>query len=97
MTSHFHDHSSHTNGDQLEHGHEHGGGFSGWVAGVLRPHSHDTADSVDNALESSAEGIRAVKLSLVALGVTALLQAGLVILTGRSRCWTTPFTTSPMP
>lgn len=82
MTSHSHDHSSHTNGDQHEHGHEHGGGFSGWVAGVLRPHSHDTADSVDNALESSAEGIRAVKLSLVALGVTALLQAGLVILTG---------------
>lgn len=37
---------------------------------------------VDSALESSARGIRAVKLSLVGLGVTALLQALLVAVTG---------------
>jgi len=49
---------------------------------VFRPHSHDAADSVDAALESSAQGIRAVKISLLALGVTALLQAVLVALTG---------------
>ena len=46
------------------------------------PHSHDAADSIDNALESSAIGIRAVKISLVALGVTALAQAVIVILSG---------------
>ena len=48
----------------------------------LLPHSHDAADSVDDALESSAIGIRAVKISLVALGVTALAQAVIVVLSG---------------
>ncbi len=46
------------------------------------PHSHDTVDSIDNALESSAIGIRAVKISLVALGVTASVQAVIVMLSG---------------
>ena len=46
------------------------------------PHSHDAADSVDDALESSAIGIRAVKISLVALGVTALAQAVIVVPSG---------------
>jgi len=49
---------------------------------LFRPHSHDAADSVDAALESSTEGIRAVKISLVALGLTAVLQAVLVAITG---------------
>ena len=48
----------------------------------LIPHSHDAADSVDNALESSAIGIRAVKISLVALGITAIAQAVIVVLSG---------------
>ena len=48
----------------------------------LLPHSHDAADSVDDALESSSIGIRAVKISLVALGVTALAQAVIVVLSG---------------
>ncbi len=48
----------------------------------LVPHSHDTADSVDDALESSAIGIRAVKISLVALGITAVAQAVIVALSG---------------
>jgi cation diffusion facilitator family transporter len=61
-----------------EHAHEHGGGARGRLTGVFRPHSHDAADSVDPALESSAQGIRAVKVSLVALAVTAALQ-GLVV------------------
>lgn len=46
------------------------------------PHSHDAVDSVDSALESSAIGIRAVKISLVALGVTALAQAVIVAASG---------------
>lgn len=49
---------------------------------MFRPHRHDAADSVDAALESSDRGIRAVKVSLVAFGVTALLQAVIVVLTG---------------
>ena len=50
--------------------------------GHLAPHSHDASDSVDSALESSAAGIRAVKISLLVLGVTALAQAVIVILSG---------------
>jgi cation diffusion facilitator family transporter len=49
---------------------------------VFTPHSHDTADSVDSALEASADGIRAVKISLAALGATAIAQAVVVVLTG---------------
>jgi cation diffusion facilitator family transporter len=48
----------------------------------FRPHSHDAADSVDAALESSTQGIRAVKVSLVALVVTAVLQALVVASSG---------------
>ncbi len=49
---------------------------------TLVPHSHDSADSVDDALESSAIGIRAVKISLAVLGVTALAQAVIVTFSG---------------
>src|SRR6478735_6287172 len=42
-------------------------------------HSHDHADSVDDALESSAQGVRAVKVSLVALAVTAVLQLAVAL------------------
>ncbi|WP_308252395.1 cation diffusion facilitator family transporter [Pseudonocardia sp. KRD291] len=54
----------------------------GWLGSVFTPHSHDAADSVDSALESSAEGVRALKISLVALLVTALAQVVVVVLTG---------------
>ncbi len=47
------------------------------MASVFRPHSHDPADSVDEALESSARGIRVLKVSLVVLLVTGVLE-GLV-------------------
>ncbi|KAA0018955.1 cation diffusion facilitator family transporter [Antrihabitans cavernicola] len=46
------------------------------------PHSHDAADRVDDALESSAIGIRAVKISLVALGITAIVQLVVVLISG---------------
>lgn len=50
--------------------------------GMRAPHSHDTADKVDAALETSDEGIRAVKVSLVALGLTTVLQAAVVAVSG---------------
>jgi cation diffusion facilitator family transporter len=68
--------------DQHEHDHEHPRGVTGWLAGLFRTHSHDAADSMDSALESSRDGIRAVKISLVALGVTAAAQVAVVVLTG---------------
>ena len=49
---------------------------------IFAPHSHDAADSVDDALESSAAGIRAVKISLVVLGLTAIAQVVVVIVSG---------------
>jgi cation diffusion facilitator family transporter len=45
-------------------------------------HSHDAADSVDSALESSQRGIRALKISFAALMVTAILQTIVVVITG---------------
>ena len=49
------------------------------LEGLVRPHSHETADRVDAALESSRDGIRALWISLAVLGVTAIAQ-GLVVL-----------------
>jgi cation diffusion facilitator family transporter len=49
---------------------------------VLRPHSHEAADKVDAAMEASAEGIRALWISLAVLGGTALLQAAVVAVSG---------------
>jgi cation diffusion facilitator family transporter len=49
---------------------------------VLRPHSHEAADKVDAAMEASAEGMRALWISLSVLGATALIQAGVVAISG---------------
>jgi cation diffusion facilitator family transporter len=49
---------------------------------MLRPHSHDAADKVDAAMEASAEGIRALWVSLAVLGGTAVLQAAVVAVSG---------------
>ncbi|MCV7151003.1 cation diffusion facilitator family transporter [Mycolicibacterium pyrenivorans] len=46
------------------------------------PHSHDHADRVDAALRDSRHGIRAVKTSLVILGVTAVAQLAIVAVSG---------------
>ena len=69
----------HGHGHGHSHGHGHPEGFRGFLTGILTPHSHDAADSLDDALTSSNEGIHAVKLSLVALAVTAVLQAAVVL------------------
>ena len=52
------------------------------VAQLLVPHSHDAADSVDTALESSAVGIRAVKIGLVGLAATAAMQVVIAVVSG---------------
>ncbi|WP_197504703.1 cation diffusion facilitator family transporter [Mycobacterium sp. 852002-51163_SCH5372311] len=54
----------------------------GRIAEVFAPHSHDAADSIDDALASSAAGIRAVKIGLIALGITAAIQVAIVIVSG---------------
>ena len=45
-------------------------------------HGHDHTDKVDDALRDSAAGIRAVKISLVVLGITAVAQLVVVALSG---------------
>jgi cation diffusion facilitator family transporter len=49
---------------------------------LFHTHSHDPGDAVDSALESTAEGVRAVKTSLAVLGATAVAQAVIVAFTG---------------
>src|SRR5687767_12646185 len=49
---------------------------------ALTPHSHDSADKVDSALESSRAGLRALWISLLVLGVTAAGQAVVVAYSG---------------
>ncbi len=84
---HPHDHPSghvldHDHHDHHDHDHDHRTGWRGVVASVFAPHSHDSADSVDSELEGSAQGIRAVKISLVVLGLTAVLQVMVVLVSG---------------
>src|SRR5665647_3606940 len=88
---HDHDHGNELQHDEgsghghrpgVDHDHQHPSGIMGFVLSLLRPHGHDAADSVDSALEASTEGIRAVKISLVALGVTAIAQLIVVLITG---------------
>ena len=52
------------------------------LRGIVAPHSHDAKDSLDQALEGSSEGIRAVALSLVILLLTAGIQAVVVLASG---------------
>ena len=77
-----HDHGGH--GHSRSHGHEqdHPKGLRGAIKEIFAPHSHDAADSLDSALESSAAGIRAVKISLLVLGITALVQIVIVVFSG---------------
>ena len=76
---HGHGHGGHS------HGHSHGG-WRGRVGAAVRevfaPHSHDASDSIDDALESSTAGIRAVKISLLALAATSIAQLLIVLISG---------------
>jgi len=83
---HEHDDDDEGSGDGhrsgVGHDHQHPTGLKGFVLSLFGTHSHDAADSVDSALEASTDGIRAVKISLVALGVTAIAQLIVVLITG---------------
>jgi cation diffusion facilitator family transporter len=79
-----HDHvpGAHAHDQPHEHHHEHGNGLLARLKELVAPHSHDAADSVDQALETSARGMRALVVSLAVLGTTAVLQAVVVVWTG---------------
>jgi cation diffusion facilitator family transporter len=48
---------------------------------VFLPHSHDPADAIDDAMEASTAGVRAVKVSLAIMLATAAAQVALVVVT----------------
>ncbi|HEY4465668.1 MAG TPA: cation diffusion facilitator family transporter [Streptosporangiaceae bacterium] len=52
------------------------------VRHLLRPHSHEPASQVDAVMEASAEGMRALWISLAVLAATALIQAVVVAVSG---------------
>lgn len=86
MTGQLHD--SHDRGHEHPHDtpHEHGHDSSGgWLRRRLEAvigHSHDPGDSIDDALTSDARGIRALKISLILLGITAVAQLAVVLVSG---------------
>jgi cation diffusion facilitator family transporter len=82
-----HDHERAHGQEQHTHAHEAAGGHGheglrARLGHLLAPHSHDAADSVDDALTASGEGINAVKISLLGLGVTAVLQLVVAMASG---------------
>src|SRR6266542_4000829 len=68
--------------DDHAHEHDHGAGRFAAIRDLIRPHSHDSVTKLDAALESDARGVRALKVSLVAMLTTAGLQLVVVLATG---------------
>ena len=81
-SGHGGDHSGdHHHERDHDHDHDHDG-IRSLLRSFLAPHSHDAKDSLDQALEGSRDGIRAVALSLVVLLATAGVQAVVVVASG---------------
>lgn len=77
----------HNHPNQRDHDHEHTHedeekDLLGQLRHYFKPHSHDSTDSIDNALKGSNEGIRTVKVSLFGLGLTALIQLVIALMSG---------------
>jgi cation diffusion facilitator family transporter len=87
---HGHDHHSEDRGGRRhghgDHNHDHGGGryarMRHQFAHLVSPHSHEAMDKVDSAMETSREGMRTLWLSLGILGLTTVIQAAVVALSG---------------
>ena len=79
---HDHDHDHSHDGHGHGHSHSHPAGIKGFFYGLFVPHTHDAADSIDDALEASEQGVRALKISLFMLLGTAILQFMVVLGSG---------------
>lgn len=84
---------THTHDHHLDHGHghanaehRHGGSRLARVrhrfAHLARPHGHEAGDKVDAAMQTSREGMRTLWISLAVLGLTTVVQAVIVVLSG---------------
>lgn len=81
-TGHEHSHHGHSRPHGAgEHHHHHDRGVLGWLRGAFA-HSHSAADKIDASMESDARGIWALKVGLLGLGITALFQVVIVVLSG---------------
>lgn len=75
-------------GTTHDHSHGHGASAAGWhrvwhaASAALGGHSHDASEQIDEALEADAAGRRALLFSLAGLGITALIQAAVVVVSG---------------
>ncbi len=58
------------------------GGFGTDCQRQVGRHSHDATDQLDDVLEADAAGRRALLFSLAGLGLTAAIQAVVVVLSG---------------
>ena len=77
--AHGHDHDNGEHGhDHDEHGHDH----HGLRSSLFRRHKHDSAASIDSALETSERGVRALWVSLLGLTVTAAVQLVVALASG---------------
>ena len=85
---HDHDHDHDQDHSQVQdhgQGHDHQrAGVRALVAGLFAPHDHDHdhAASIDTALTASADGLRALKVSLAGLALTAAFQVVIVMISG---------------
>ena len=81
-----HDGREHEHRPSDEHDHTHGREHPQdplrRIVGLFVGHSHDPGDSIDDALTSDRRGIRALKVSLLGLGLTAVAQLAIVMVTG---------------
>jgi Co/Zn/Cd efflux system component len=90
--SHWHDHPPGIDHDDLrahDHDHDHDHDHEPDAPAAAHDHGHDHADDhshshglVDRSILRSRDGVRTVAISLAVLGLTALIQAAVVVLSG---------------
>lgn len=81
-TKHTHEEHAHEQHED-EHGHEHSrGGILGWLQELFSPHSHGHQQAALDPNLATDKGIWALKVSFVALIVTALFQVVIVSISG---------------
>lgn len=71
------DHAGHDDTD-----HHHPSGLGGSIKNLFVPHSHDAQGSLDTELSASAQGMRVLWISLLGLGLTAVVELGITALSG---------------
>ncbi|MCX7521966.1 cation diffusion facilitator family transporter [Microbacterium sp. STN6] len=80
--AHAHEHPHEHGHSHDPGGHSHPAGIKGFFYGLFVPHSHDAADSIDDALEASTRGVRALKISLFILLGTTVVQFIIALFSG---------------